>query len=91
MPGPVDPAPRVVGGLSCTQVLEGLPDYLEGDLPDGTRASVEAHLRGCDWCARFGGEYSEVVVVLRETLGPSPDADAGVAERLAERLATELK
>jgi len=90
MPGP-DPEPREVGGLWCTEVLEQLPDYLEGELTEAERASLEAHLGGCDWCARFGGTYAKVVGSVRAQLGPAPESDPDVAERLAARLAAELE
>jgi hypothetical protein len=46
---------REVAGLRCTQVLAHLSDYLDGELDPQTRAQVEAHVQGCDWCERFGG------------------------------------
>jgi anti-sigma factor RsiW len=90
MSGPTEPGPRHVGGLWCAEVMERLPDYLEGELSEPDRAAVDAHLRGCDWCAHFGGEYAHVVESLRGTLGPAP-TDSEVAERLAARLAKELE
>lgn len=76
---------REVGGLRCTDVLEHLPDYLDGTLPADRVARVEAHLAGCDWCERFGGDYADVVRALRARLG-APTAPPGVHDRLMERL-----
>lgn len=59
---------KTVGGLSCSQVLEVLSDYLDGDLADGVRRQVEEHLRGCEGCARFGGEFRTTVRALRTHL-----------------------
>lgn len=73
---------RVVGGLSCPQVLERLADYIDGDIDAGTKAAIEEHLRGCDECTKFGGEYNEVVKGLRKQLG----ADEGVPATAADRL-----
>jgi anti-sigma factor RsiW len=81
---------RYVAGLWCHQVLEALPDYLDDLLPPDTRRAAEAHLAGCDWCARFGGEYAGVVKALRQRLAPPAPAPSDVARRLAERLAREL-
>ena len=76
---------RTVAGLRCGQVLEHLSDYLDGDLDDATRTQIEAHLRGCDWCERFGAEFAGTIVALRKELVPvSPPQDVTV--RLMQRL-----
>ncbi|MEQ8564013.1 MAG: hypothetical protein RMA76_03865 [Deltaproteobacteria bacterium] len=54
-----------------------------------SRARVEAHLKGCDWCERFGREMSGVVAGLRKQLAEDEAVDEGVAARLMERLALE--
>lgn len=59
---------RKVAGIRCMQVLEHLDDYVDGELSDTRRAQVEAHLRGCDWCTKFGGEYASLVSTLRSDL-----------------------
>ncbi len=77
---------RIVGGLSCSDVLELLSDYIDNATDSGTRARVEEHLRGCDWCERFGGRFSEVVETLRKQLGTAEPLPSDVAKRLRERL-----
>ena len=62
---------RIVGGLSCFEVLAKLSDYLDGELVLADKAKVEAHLAGCDACTKFGGEFGAVVKALRERLGPT--------------------
>ncbi len=84
------PDPRQVGGLWCHEVLDLLEPYLAGDLDAERRDAIEAHLRGCDHCAAFGGAYREVVAALRRTLGAVPSLDAERAERLARRLQRAL-
>jgi anti-sigma factor RsiW len=81
---------RVVGGLSCGQVLDRLSDYLDGELSPEDRGAVETHLRGCDGCARFGGEFRATVGALRRhLLADSPAPPARVRARLSEALARE--
>lgn len=76
---------RVVGGLSCPQVLERLADYVDGDIEADVKEKIEAHLRGCDECTRFGGEYAEVVKGLRKQLGAVDEVPASAADRLSRR------
>lgn len=66
---------REAGGLRCSQVLDLLSQFVDGELPDGVEAQVRAHVAGCDVCARFGAEFGAVVGALRavrepETLPP---------------------
>jgi len=71
-----------IAGLSCGQVLERLSDYLDGDLSPAARDQLEAHLRGCDRCARFGGELRGVVDALRRHLARTRQLPGGFRERL---------
>ena len=73
---------KVIGGLSCSEVLERLSDYVDGELSQEERARLEAHLRGCDVCARFGGQFRATVRALRAHLAGSD----GLSPELAERL-----
>jgi len=76
---------KVVAGLSCGQVLDVLSDYLDDDLSPDTRRQVEEHLKGCEGCARFGGEFGATVRALRAHLasGGLPDA---VRDRLRKAM-----
>lgn len=72
---------REVGGLWCHEVLELLPDVLEGELALGVEGAVQAHVQACDNCARFGAAYGAVVEALRRR------AHSSTEERGAARLA----
>jgi anti-sigma factor RsiW len=64
---------REVAGLWCHEVLAGLSEYLDGELPDDSRGQVESHLSQCDTCANFGGQVSMVVSALKDKLAnPAP-------------------
>lgn len=65
---------RDVGGLRCSQVLEGLSAYVDGELAPEMVAKVEAHLEGCENCARFGAEFTAALGRLHG-LRPSEEAD----------------
>lgn len=80
---------REVGGIRCFEVLERLSDYLDEDVSEETRARIEAHLRGCDWCERFGGRFQGAVEELRQTLDAQTTVPREVSQRLARALDDE--
>ena len=81
---------KVVAGIRCIEVLELLSDYLDGDVSQEVKERIEAHLRGCDQCERFGGQVSSIVKSLREQLKEPEPLDEGVVMRLQDRLSREL-
>jgi len=76
---------RLVGGLRCRDVLELLPEFVDGGLTPEVLSRVKAHLDGCDTCEKFGGEYGNLVGQLRAGHSRAP-LDAGARSRLAERM-----
>ena len=77
---------KVVAGMSCGEVLDVLSDYLDGDLPADGRRRLEEHLRGCEGCARFGGEFRATVRSLRAHLSGGPGIPEGWRGRLRSAL-----
>lgn len=75
---------RIIGGLRCSDVLARLSDYVDGELPRAEVESIDIHLRGCDLCERFGGEFADAIKALRERL--AGDVPAGLHERLKQRI-----
>ncbi len=80
---------RDVAGIYCSEVLAGLSDYLDGDLCDRDVERVQAHLRGCDWCERFGSQMSAVVGQLKKELASAPRVQPDMAARLLSRIESE--
>jgi anti-sigma factor RsiW len=65
------PAPR----LTCREVVELLSDYLDGGLPRGERARVQAHLATCPECLAYLEQLRATIGTmrrLRETDVPPP-------------------
>ncbi len=81
---------RMVAGIRCGGVLEQLSAYVDSELSEAEIALIEAHLRGCDWCEHFGGEFAETIKSLRQLLAEPEPLDESVAQRLAERLNKDL-
>ena len=84
--GGVVDSERVVGELSCRQVLGLVGDYVDGELDAEDKRRVDEHLRGCTVCERFGGRYARVVYAARERLGATHDIDAQTEQRVLEKL-----
>jgi anti-sigma factor RsiW len=78
---------RLVAGLRCGDVLADLSEYLDQGLTAERRAQLEAHVRGCDYCERFGREFAGAVKALRAHL-VEPDA---VGDELLARLRERLR
>ncbi len=72
---------REVSGLRCSEVLLGLTDFLEGTLPSGEIGRIQAHLAGCDACARFGERFAQSIALLREQRNAA-SLPTAVAQRL---------
>ena len=77
---------REVGGMTCSAVLARLGDYVDGDTSASETGLIDAHLRGCSVCERFGGRYSGVVHGARERLGAAPAVDPAQIERIRAML-----
>jgi len=81
-----DPEERLVAGLRCGQVLAHLSDFLDGELEPGRHEQIVAHLRGCNWCERFGGSFAAIIESLRAALRIAEPLPSDVASRLRNRL-----
>ncbi|MGB5660713.1 MAG: anti-sigma factor [Thermoanaerobaculia bacterium] len=77
---------RLVGGLWCHQVLAVLSDYVDGELSATVREQVDAHLKECDVCERFGGEFTQAIQQIRAALQEPPPLDPDLAERLQQKI-----
>lgn len=80
------PTERIIGGISCREVLSVLSDFLDGELDNATRESVVAHVSGCDVCERFGGEFTRMIEAVRRRLREPADLEADVESRLKKRI-----
>jgi anti-sigma factor (TIGR02949 family) len=78
---------RRIAGLGCREVLAMLTDYFDGELEHAVRTRIEAHVAGCDLCARFGGSFTTLVQSLRDRLREVQPVPTDVAARLMDRVA----
>jgi len=77
---------RLVGTLRCSEVLARLSEYVDGELALEEGAEIEAHLRGCTVCERFGGRFAHTVRSARMSLGAAPAVDDEFVSRLSAAL-----
>lgn len=85
----MSPEMKVVAGLSCADVLERLSDFVDGELSRAEVERIETHLRGCDACERFGGEFSAVVKAARRRLMQDAPLDEERLSRLKKVLGSQ--
>lgn len=81
---------RDIGGIRCGEVLEHLAEYLDDEVSKRLRECIEAHLKECDWCERFGGSYAATVSALRQNLCDADPLEEALRDRLARRLSSAL-
>lgn len=80
------PGERLVGGLTCSQVLADLSAYLDGELGADRRAEVEAHVSDCRNCARFGADFARLLDAVRTGLAAPQPVPPDVTARLRAAL-----
>jgi anti-sigma factor RsiW len=81
---------RLVAGLRCREVLADLSSFMDGELPQDRVEQINTHLRGCDWCERFGGRFTGIIAQFRRQLAAAEPLGVSVEQRLRERLRRDL-
>ncbi len=75
--------------LSCSEIVEMVTDYLDGDLDQPTVVALEEHLRLCPGCDRYVDQIRETVSTLgsitSESLSPQAQRDLIEAFRTFKR------
>jgi anti-sigma factor RsiW len=64
-------------GMTCSELVELVTEYLEGALPPDARARFEAHLKRCAPCAH----YLEQMRLTVKALGRLPESSFSPAVR----------
>jgi anti-sigma factor RsiW len=53
-----------VRDVACRELVEMLTDYLEGALPPGEVAAIDAHLDDCDACRTYLDQLRATIAAL---------------------------
>jgi anti-sigma factor RsiW len=69
-------------GMTCSELVELVTDYLEGRLPESDRVLFEAHVDECGHCGEYVAQMRRTIDVLDE-LSAEPIDPAREAELLA--------
>lgn len=77
---------RTVAGIRCSEVLELLSEYVDGDVDVAAIERIENHLLGCPNCERFGRDFGSMVVSLRRESEKSEPVELDVIARLFSEL-----
>lgn len=77
---------REIAGIRCMEVLGLLSAYVDGELNAAERERIDGHLKGCDNCLRFGGEFSTMLRAVGQKLRPPGALDPELAQRLEAKL-----
>jgi anti-sigma factor RsiW len=71
--------------LACVSGLDLLMDYLEGEVTDDVRETIEAHVAGCSKCVAFLESYRATPRIMRNATA------AELPEDLARSLEAALQ
>jgi anti-sigma factor RsiW len=72
--------------LTCREMIDFLARYLDGDLPDETRADFERHLSLCPPCVDYLASYRATIVVGKQACAPDADLPESVPAELVEAI-----
>jgi anti-sigma factor RsiW len=50
--------------ITCTEIVEVVTDYLEGQVDDALRAEIEAHLALCPGCDHYLEQMRDTIRVM---------------------------
>jgi anti-sigma factor RsiW len=74
--------------LACVELVDGLTEYLDGEVNEGQRATIERHLEGCEGCRSALDQFRTVIRLA----GRLTDEDVARIDALArDRLVTALR
>lgn len=77
---------RSVAGLTCSEVLARLSDFVDGELSADDVEQLRQHVGGCDVCERFGDRFARIVRSLRDSRDDAADVPPDISARLRDRL-----
>ena len=79
------PVPTALSPEAGEHNAKAMTFYDNGQLAPALKDQVDAHLRHCAVCERFGGRFKRTVATLRAHLGAAPAVDEATYRRLIER------
>ena len=65
-------------------------EYVDDGLDPGVVENIEAHLRGCPNCERFGASFGEMVIALRKEAMTGHPMSHDAMSRLLEGLRNSM-
>ena len=75
--------------IDCKHVWNYISEYLDGTIPDETRATVQKHLDHCEICSAILDSTRNVIILTADDR--VFELPVGFSERLHARLAREIR
>ena len=76
--------------IDCSYVMERLGEYVDGELSEESRESVDLHLDECVECTAFLASYKHVIEAASELREPEVAVPVEVQNRLRSALNQRL-
>ena len=73
--------------MKCIQAMEGISDYIDGNLQGGERTALESHLKACPQCRELLADFQKIVEEAQdlESLEPPDSAWSAIRRDLETR------
>lgn len=78
--------------ITCADALELITDYLDDALPPRDLEDFTTHLRGCQACTVYVGQFQQTIQLaplVRDDVGVDPDAIERLVNEFARRRGDE--
>jgi anti-sigma factor RsiW len=75
--------------FTCQEFVEQVMDFLEGEVPDTLRITIEEHVGICSHCGQFLASYRATIVITRALPRATPPMPPELEARLRALLQEE--
>jgi anti-sigma factor (TIGR02949 family) len=77
--------------MNCKEFIDFLMDYLEKQLPEGSRAEFEGHIEACPECLHYLESYKTTVKLGQRVCRDEESVPEDVPEHLVQAILAAVK